>query len=117
MLSSESLDTGGVFLLENGYEALLHLDKHVQPEMVHALLGIGSYDELMRVPQPLVLLPREDAPAKALQEVLVKVRDGRCLPHKPYAPLNPPAAYRLCAGAHAPQLLPAAAGDAQGGSL
>ena len=76
MLSSESLDTGGVFLLENGNEALLHLDKNVQPEMVHALLGIGSYDERMRVPQPLVLLPREDAPAQALQDVLVKVRRG-----------------------------------------
>lgn len=73
VLSSESLDLGGVFLLENGSEALLHLDKNVQPEMVQALLGIGSYDELLRVPQPLVLLPREDPPAKALQDVLVKV--------------------------------------------
>ena len=75
VLSSESLDLGGVFLLENGSEALLHMDKSVQPEMVQALLGVGSYEELLRVSQPLVLLPRDDPPSKALQDVLVKVGD------------------------------------------
>lgn len=73
VLSSESLEQGGIFLLENGSEALLHMDKSISPDMVQALLGIGSYDELLRVPQPLVLLPRQDPPSRVLQDLLIKV--------------------------------------------
>jgi hypothetical protein len=62
-----------VYLLENGNDALLHLDRNVQSDLVQALLGVGSYEELLKVPQQIVLLPRDDAASKALQDVLVKV--------------------------------------------
>ncbi|KAG1679938.1 hypothetical protein FOA52_007002 [Chlamydomonas sp. UWO 241] len=77
VLSSEGLEQGGVYLLENGADALLHMDKLVSPELVHALTGAGSYEELCRVPGPVVLLPREERASRALQDLLVKVRMNR----------------------------------------
>ncbi|GAX84456.1 hypothetical protein CEUSTIGMA_g11876.t1 [Chlamydomonas eustigma] len=77
VLTAESLELGGVYLLENGNDALLHLDRNVQSDLVQALLGVSSYEELLKVPQQIVLLPREDAASKALQDVLVKVRMHR----------------------------------------
>ncbi len=94
VLTSESLELGGVYLLENGSEALLHLDRTAQvrgraaglfrtrftlappqADMVQALLGVGSYDELLRLPSPVALVPREERQSKVLQEVLQKVRE------------------------------------------
>ncbi|KAG2496206.1 hypothetical protein HYH03_005805 [Edaphochlamys debaryana] len=73
-LSSESLEAGGVSLLENGYEAILYLDRSVAPQLLHDLLGVPSYDELSRVPNAVALVPRESWPRRLLQDLLTKIR-------------------------------------------
>lgn len=77
VLSSDKLEQGGIFLLENGSEALLHLHRGVDPAMVQQLLGFGSYDDMLKVQQPIVVLPRTEPAAKALQDILGKVRVHR----------------------------------------
>jgi protein transport protein SEC24 len=73
VLSSEGLEQGGIFLLENGIEALLHLDKNVDPALVHQLLNLSSYDEMLRVPGSLALVPNDSPASKAMQDLLIKV--------------------------------------------
>lgn len=75
MLSSEGLEQGGIYLLENGIEALLHVDKNVDPVTLQQILGLSSYDEMLRVPSSLVLVPNDSPASKALQDLLVKVRE------------------------------------------
>ena len=41
MLSSEVLEMGGVFLLENGFEALLYVDKAAHPQLLQVRPGVS----------------------------------------------------------------------------
>lgn len=75
--SSESLGAGGVYLLENGRDALLYLDKAVDTQLLQDLLGMGSYDELMRAPANLSLVPRDSRASAELHELLTQVRIHR----------------------------------------
>lgn len=72
-LSSESLQSGGVFLLENGYEAILHLDRAVPGQLLLDLMGVATYEELLRTPA-VALLPRDSPASRLLQDLLTKVR-------------------------------------------
>eukprot|EP00198_Chlamydomonas_reinhardtii_P000301 XP_001689636.1 COP-II coat subunit [Chlamydomonas reinhardtii] len=63
-LSSESLD----------YEAILYLDRAVPQQLLHDLLGVPSYDELLRQPAAVSLLPRDSWPNRLLLDLLTKVR-------------------------------------------
>lgn len=76
VLSSERLEQGGVYLAENGFDALLHLHRGVDPGLVQQLLGVSSYEQLLRQTQPLVLLQNESPASKALQDILSKVSSG-----------------------------------------
>ncbi|KXZ55308.1 hypothetical protein GPECTOR_3g442 [Gonium pectorale] len=73
-LSSESLELGGVSLLENGYEAILYLGRDVPNQLLHDLLGVDSYDELLRIPNTPALLPRDNWPSRLLSDLLNKIR-------------------------------------------
>ena len=77
VLSSERLEQGGVYLVENGFDAVLHLHRGVDPGLVQQLLGVSSYDELLKQTQPLVLLPNDSPASKALQDILSKVGGRR----------------------------------------
>ena len=77
VLSSERLEQGGVYLVENGFDAVLHLHRGVDPGLVQQLLGVSSYDELLKQTQPLVLLPNDSPASKALQDILSKVDRGK----------------------------------------
>lgn len=77
VLSSERLEQGGVYLVENGFDAVLHLHRGVDPSLVQQLLGVSSYDELLKQTQPLVLLPNDSPASKALQDILSKVGRGQ----------------------------------------
>ncbi|GLC37974.1 hypothetical protein PLESTF_000604900 [Pleodorina starrii] len=73
-LSSEGLEAGGVSLLENGYDAILYLDRGVSGQLLFDLLGVASYDDLVRMPNAVALLPRDNWPSKLLQDLLTKIR-------------------------------------------
>ncbi|KAL6760997.1 hypothetical protein V8C86DRAFT_991602 [Haematococcus lacustris] len=75
--SAESLQAGGVYLLDNGHEAYLYVDKQVQPDMLQDMLGVESYEALCRVPGNFPLLPRDNKLSEALQQLLNKVRVHR----------------------------------------
>jgi len=76
VLSSEVMETGGAYLLENGMEALLHLDKMASPQLFLELFGV-SLDDLLRNPHPVALVPRDTPASQRLQDLLVKVRVHR----------------------------------------
>eukprot|EP00955_Chlamydomonas_euryale_P013862 149779-Chlamydomonas_euryale.AAC.1 len=70
MLSHVPRAQGGVYLLENGAVALLHIDRSAPSQLVEALTGAPSHDDLQKVPGGVVLA-RSDAPAsRALQDLL-----------------------------------------------
>ncbi|GIL50904.1 hypothetical protein Vafri_6870 [Volvox africanus] len=73
-LSSEHLEAGGISLLENGYEAIIYLDRGVSGQLLFDLLGVASYDDLVRVPNAVTLLPRDNWPSRLLQDLLTKIR-------------------------------------------
>lgn len=77
-LSSEVLHPGGVYLLENGHDALLYLDKATEPALVSDLMGVGSMEELARHVAPLPLVPRDGPASRLLAELLQLMRLERC---------------------------------------
>lgn len=78
-LSSEGLERGGVYLFENGAEALLYVDRDAAPSLVSDLLGFQSADDLARAPAPVVLPPNRDTPAaRLLRDLLTRLRLERC---------------------------------------
>lgn len=74
LLSSEGLEQGGIYLLENGIEALLHMDRNVDPSLVQQILNLPSYDDMLRVPSSLALVPNDSPASKAMHDLLIKVR-------------------------------------------
>jgi len=53
-LCGEQLQTGGLFLLENGMDAYLYFTPSAPPALLQGLLGVRSYEELMRLPPTAV---------------------------------------------------------------
>ncbi|MEW5312483.1 MAG: hypothetical protein WDW38_004115 [Sanguina aurantia] len=74
LLSSEVLEPGGLYLLENGQDAVLYFDKAINQELLQELMGVPSYDALLHQPASLTL-PKRDARASAmLSDLLVTAR-------------------------------------------
>lgn len=46
-LSSENLEHDGIYLLENGEDALLYVNLQASREVLHQLFGVQSIDELV----------------------------------------------------------------------
>jgi protein transport protein SEC24 len=79
-LSSEALESGGVYLAENGSDALLFVDRDAPAEIVRELFGpsFADADALCRAPQcPPLLLQGETRAAKLLAELLARLRTSR----------------------------------------
>lgn len=55
-LSSEKLESEGVLLLENGEDAIIWIGRNVSAEVLGALFGVKSVDELVSGPYLLPLL-------------------------------------------------------------
>ena len=114
MLSSEGLEQGGIYLLENGVEAILHLDKNIDPALVHQIFGLSSYDDMLRVPNSLVLAPNDSPGSKALQDLLIKV-SGPIPNLNYYSSIFTPSSL-FCPGEDTSQLLPPPPSDEKGRS-
>jgi protein transport protein SEC24 len=74
-LSSEHLSDEGVFLLENGEDALIYVGGMVNPEILQKLFGSPS---LEGVPSQLVLQQFDNDLSKKLNEVVNEIRRQRC---------------------------------------
>eukprot|EP00798_Chlamydomonas_sp_ICE-L_P028228 gene28228-31329_t len=88
VLSSEKLAQGGVYLLENGFEAYLYLDKTLDPNLLNDLLNSPNYsflsfslspnyEDILRNPNAIALLPRDNKASHNLQQILAKTRIHR----------------------------------------
>ncbi|KAI8470003.1 MAG: Sec23/Sec24 trunk domain-containing protein [Monoraphidium minutum] len=77
-LSSEGLEAGGVYVLENGADLLLYVDRDAAPQLVQELFGAANTDELSRAPAPLTLPPRDAPAARLLSDLLTRLRLERC---------------------------------------
>lgn len=78
VLSSEMLEPGGVYLLDNGSDIIVYFDPEVVPQLVQELLGLSGPEELARAQGPLTLVRREGGPGKMLGELLTRLRLDRC---------------------------------------
>lgn len=78
VLSSENLHTSGVFLMENGFDALLFVDKEAPEALVHDLVGFKNVEEMSRVAGQIIPVPRDTAASKLLHAVLRSARLQRC---------------------------------------
>ncbi|KAL9258600.1 transport protein SEC24 C-like protein [Drosera capensis] len=70
-LSSEHVSDEGVYLLENGIDALIYLGSAVNPQIVQQVFGVSSIEEIpaQRLDNPL---------SKKLNEVINEIRRQRC---------------------------------------
>lgn len=78
VLSSEMLELGGVYLLDNGSDLLLYVDQDLGEGLCQDLFGLPNADVLHRTPQPLPLAQRDSAASRLLFELLNTVRLQRC---------------------------------------
>jgi protein transport protein SEC24 len=78
LLSSEVFEAGGVYLLENGRDALVAIDKLAPAAVWQEVAGVGSSEELSRQPAPVQLVARDAPLSRLLQQLLVRVRQQRC---------------------------------------
>ena len=74
-LASERLDAAGVFLLENGVDALLWVGKLAPAELLAALLGVQSAEQIQGA--SFRLAPRDTPASARLHELLAAVRAQR----------------------------------------
>eukprot|EP00271_Cylindrocystis_brebissonii_P012807 TRINITY_DN3230_c0_g1_i1.p1 TRINITY_DN3230_c0_g1~~TRINITY_DN3230_c0_g1_i1.p1 ORF type:complete len:1229 (+),score=266.22 TRINITY_DN3230_c0_g1_i1:375-4061(+) len=75
-LSSEKLDQDGLFLLENGEDAMLWVANGARPDMVQQLLGVPSVEAIKAGPFALEEYPNEWS--QRLNEVVNAIRGQRC---------------------------------------
>eukprot|EP00775_Hariotina_reticulata_P004086 gene4086-4333_t len=78
VLSSEVLDSGGLYLLDNGADLLLYVDQEADQGLVQDLFALPNMESLLRVPQPLPLSQHTNANSQLLFELLTAVRLNRC---------------------------------------
>ncbi|GAB4822012.1 hypothetical protein N2152v2_009058 [Parachlorella kessleri] len=81
-VSAERLDSEGVYLLENGFEAFLYFGRAVPADVCLAILGLPSAEAPAAAgpepPRPLVL-PRLDNPLnQKIHQLLDEIRRQRC---------------------------------------
>lgn len=74
-LSSEHIDNNGVFLLENGEDALIYVGKTVSAEVVQQLFGVPSVDA---VSDQFLLQDYGNDLSSKLNEVVNEIRRQRC---------------------------------------
>ncbi|KAG0560568.1 hypothetical protein M758_10G185600 [Ceratodon purpureus] len=75
-LSSENLEHDGIYLLENGEDALLYVNLQASREVLHQLFGVHSIDELA-VGQ-FSLQDYDNDLSRRLNEVVNEIRRQRC---------------------------------------
>ncbi|XP_024381127.1 protein transport protein SEC24 C [Physcomitrium patens] len=75
-LSSENLELDGIYLLENGEDALLYVNSQASREVLHQLFGVCSVDELA-VGQ-FSLQEYDNELSRRLNEVVNEIRRQRC---------------------------------------
>lgn len=74
-LSSEHLSEEGIYLLENGEDALVYAGNSVDPDVLRSLFGVSSVDE---IPTQFVLQQYDNPLSKKLNEVINEIRRQRC---------------------------------------
>lgn len=74
-LSSEHLSEEGIYLLENGEDALIYVGSSVDPDVLPRLFGASSVDE---IPTQFVLQQFDNQLSKKLNEVINEIRRQRC---------------------------------------
>ncbi|GLT85060.1 hypothetical protein SLE2022_032620 [Rubroshorea leprosula] len=74
-LSSEHVSDEGIYLLENGEDALIHIGGLANPSTLQQLFGFSSVDE---VPTQLVLQQFDNPLSKKLNDVVNEIRRQRC---------------------------------------
>jgi protein transport protein SEC24 len=75
-LSSENLEHDGIYLLENGEDALLYVNLQASREVLHQLFGVHSVDEL--VVGQFSLQEYDNDLSRRLNEVINEIRRQRC---------------------------------------
>ncbi|KAK9697846.1 hypothetical protein RND81_08G065200 [Saponaria officinalis] len=74
-LSSEHVSDDGVYLLENGDDALIYVTSSVDPSILQCLFGTPSVDQ---IPTQFVLQQYDNALSKKFNEVINEIRRQRC---------------------------------------
>ncbi|KAI4313465.1 hypothetical protein L6164_026446 [Bauhinia variegata] len=74
-LSSEHINTDGIYLLENGHDCLIYIGESVNPDIVRRLFGVATADE---IPTLFVLQQYDNPLSKKLNEVVNEIRRQRC---------------------------------------
>ncbi|KAL8153605.1 hypothetical protein V2J09_011365 [Rumex salicifolius] len=74
-LSSEHVSEEGIYLLENGMDALLYVGSSTDPQIVQQLFGTSRVDE---IPTQLVLQQYDNPLSKRFSEVINEIRRERC---------------------------------------
>ncbi|KAL5768300.1 hypothetical protein ACOSQ2_015083 [Xanthoceras sorbifolium] len=74
-LSSEHVSDEGIYLLENGEDALIYIGNSVDPNILHQLFGISTVDE---IPTQFVLQQYDNPLSKNLSDVINEIRRQRC---------------------------------------
>lgn len=75
-LSSEKLEAEGVYLLENGEDAFLWAGKAAAPELLAALFGVRSLDQV--APGQLQLQRLDNPLSQRLNDMVDEIRRQRC---------------------------------------
>lgn len=78
VLSSEVIDSGGVYLLDSGADLLLYVEQEAPERIVQELFGLPNVDALLRAQQPLPLVMHDNPGSKLLFELLTALRQNRC---------------------------------------
>lgn len=78
-LSSKEIDPGGVYLWENGQEAILYIGQHAPVQMVHALLGEQPPTPALQQPgcPPRALPTLDNFESRTLHTILDSIRQQR----------------------------------------
>ncbi|KAF6148288.1 hypothetical protein GIB67_012063 [Kingdonia uniflora] len=74
-LSSEYVSEEGIYLLENGEDALIYVGKAVDPDTLQQLFGVPSVDEL---PSQFVLQQYDNELSKKVNVLVNEIRRQRC---------------------------------------
>lgn len=74
-LSSEHIDNNGVFILENGEDALIYPGKAVSTDVLQQLFGVSSVDDIS---DQFVLQDYGNDLSRKLNEVINEIRRQRC---------------------------------------
>lgn len=74
-LSSENIQDNGIYLLENGEDALIYVGSTVNPDTIEQLFGVASADG---IPTQLVLKQYDNDLSRKLNDLVNEIRRQRC---------------------------------------